>query len=132
KKVNRIPWSEEMRFTIHSKAASTSPKMIIAFPGEADCDLFLCSSALSELRFFKKQPQNAFWGIRVALFKAFPYAFLRKGNCKIRFTESGLPFRQDTMMSFRRKATLIGAFEKCGCLFAETRSFSPKKSNHKS
>ena len=88
-----------MRFTIHSKAASTSLKMIIAFPGEADCDLFLCSSALSELRFFKKQPQNAFWGIRVALFQTFPCAFLRKGNCKIRFTESGLPFRQDTKSS---------------------------------
>ncbi|MBQ2437324.1 MAG: hypothetical protein II265_04460, partial [Clostridia bacterium] len=82
--------------------------------------------------FRKKQLQNVFWGIRVALFQTFPCAFLRKGNCKIRFTESGLPFRQDTMMSFRRKATLIGAFEKCGCLFAETRSFSPKKSNHKS
>ena len=121
-----------MRFTIHSKTASAAFKMIIAFTGEEDCDLLSVPLTLTAPQHFpKKQPYNAFWGIRVALFKAFPYAFPRKGNCNPRFGKLRLLFWQETRMSFKRKATLIGSFGKCGCLFAETQVVSPKKGNRK-
>ena len=41
-----------MRFTIHSKTASTAFKMIIAFTGEEKCDLFPASSSFSAPRLF--------------------------------------------------------------------------------
>ena len=70
-----------MRFTIHSKTASAAFKMIIAFIGEEDCDLLSASRTLPAPQHFpKKQPYNAFWGIRVALFKAFPMHFPEKAT----------------------------------------------------
>ena len=71
-----------MRFTIHSKTASAAFKMIIAFTGEEDCDLFLSSPALSELRF-------------------------SKSNRKMHFGESGLLFSRLFPMHFPEKATAI-------------------------
>ena len=52
KKTNRISWFIRMRFTIHSKTASTAFKMIIAFTGEEKCDLFPASSSFSAPRLF--------------------------------------------------------------------------------
>ena len=70
-----------MRFTIHSDTDSTVFKMIIAFIGEEDCDLLSASRTLPAPQHFpKKQPYNAFWGIRVALFKAFPMHFPEKAT----------------------------------------------------
>ena len=70
-----------MRFTIHSKTASAAFKMIIAFIGEEDCDLLSASRTLpAKKKKKKKQPYNAFWGIRVALFKAFPMHFPEKAT----------------------------------------------------
>jgi hypothetical protein len=82
-----------MRFTIHSKAASTSLKMIIAFTGEADCDLFLSSPALSELRFFKKQPQMHFGESGLLFSRLFPVHFSEKATAKCILGNQGCSFQ---------------------------------------
>ena len=60
--------------------------------------------------------------------RLFPMRFSEKATAKCIL----VAFWQETRMYLRKKATLIGVFGKCGCLFTETQVVSPKKGNRKS